>query len=81
MHPEITPSSNFHQTRDTTQFNTALSASASVINIDPNIGNSVTVYGIAVEYLFVNNTYFNASYSDGSNGVPRNIDLSVGWRF
>jgi len=63
------------------QFNTALSASASVINIDPNFGNNITIYGIAVEYLFVNNIYFNASYSDGSNGVPRNIDLSVGWRF
>ncbi|AXX97916.1 hypothetical protein BAR1_08210 [Profundibacter amoris] len=63
------------------QFTTALSTSASVININPDIGSSVTVYGIAVEYLFVNNTHFNASYSDGSNGVPRNIDLSVGWRF
>lgn len=63
------------------QFNTALSASASVINIDTNIGNDLTVYGIAVEYLFVNNTYFNASYSDGSNGVPRNLGLSVGMRF
>ena len=63
------------------QFNTALSASASVININPNIGNSFTVYGVAVEYLFVNNTHFNASYSDGNNGAPRNIELSVGWRF
>ncbi len=63
------------------QFNHALSASASVINLDVGAGSNARIYGVAVEYLLVNNTYINASYSDGNNGVPRNLGMSIGWRF
>jgi len=62
------------------QFNHALSSSASVINIDGS-GSNTTIYGISVEYQFVNDTHINAGVSDGNNGTPRMLDLSVGWRF
>jgi len=62
------------------QFNTSLSATASVFHASRR-GADLTVYGIGAEYTFLNNAYLSGSIADGNNNLDTQYAVSIGWRF
>ncbi len=57
------------------------SAAGSILNVDVG-GSSSNIYGVGVEYQFLNGGYVNANYSDQDIfGSDAFYEVSLGWRF
>ena len=59
----------------------SFSAAGSILNVDVS-GGSSNIYGVGVEYQFLNGGYVNANYSDQDLlGSDAFYEISLGWRF
>jgi len=61
-------------------FTDSFSAKASVSSFDAS-GSDLTLYGVGLEYSFLNNGYVDATVTDGNAGFDTSYEISVGWRF
>ena len=64
------------------KFTDNFSLAGSILHIDPDGGGpNADVYGLGVEYQFLNGGYLNANYS-ASDILPNDtFEVSLGWRF
>ncbi|WP_457649450.1 hypothetical protein [Profundibacter sp.] len=63
------------------KFTDRFSLAASILHINPDgIATNLDVYGLGVEYQFLNGGYLNANYSS-SDLTNNTFEVSLGWRF